>query len=231
VTAKYQYRAFGLSAAGDLPIDPQTNFNGFGKKQYYLDSEIELYLLGGGGGGGLDTPGGQANQGRYYDPAVAKFTSEDPIGLGGGDYNLYRYVRNDPLNRVDPTGHGDGESGEYVRIRRPADDDAARIKFLRNMTIQALGQTSLQSIPPDKWIAFYEQNRESGFAQEVDHTVATILAHPELLVSVLTTASSTRRRSRSTCCRHHQGETADGERTAGPEAGAVLAGDVAAAQR
>jgi hypothetical protein len=30
--------------------------------------------------------------------------SKDPIGLGGGDVNLYRYVRNRPLVAVDPSG-------------------------------------------------------------------------------------------------------------------------------
>jgi RHS repeat-associated protein len=30
-------------------------------------------------------------QARYYDPAVGKFISEDPIGFAGGDANLYRF--------------------------------------------------------------------------------------------------------------------------------------------
>ena len=41
---------------------------------------------------------------RYYDPSVGRFISEDPIGFGGGDVNLYDYVRNNPLNRIDPKG-------------------------------------------------------------------------------------------------------------------------------
>jgi uncharacterized protein RhaS with RHS repeats len=32
------------------------------------------------------------------------FTSRDPIGLGGGDKNLYRYVGNRPLSSLDPYG-------------------------------------------------------------------------------------------------------------------------------
>jgi RHS repeat-associated protein len=41
---------------------------------------------------------------RWYDPALGKFISEDPLGLDGGDANLYRYVGNDPVNSVDPFG-------------------------------------------------------------------------------------------------------------------------------
>ncbi len=41
---------------------------------------------------------------RYYDPAVGRFVSEDPIGFLAGDVNVSRYVGNGPANLVDPTG-------------------------------------------------------------------------------------------------------------------------------
>ncbi len=41
---------------------------------------------------------------RFYDPNLGRFTSEDPIGFGGGDINLYAYVRNQPLWFRDPRG-------------------------------------------------------------------------------------------------------------------------------
>jgi len=49
---------------------------------------------------------------RYYDPQAGRFLSEDPIGFLSGDAigveaadpNLYRYVRNNPINLTDPTG-------------------------------------------------------------------------------------------------------------------------------
>jgi RHS repeat-associated protein len=41
---------------------------------------------------------------RYYDPETARFLSEDPIGFGSEDANLYRYVSNSPLDTVDPYG-------------------------------------------------------------------------------------------------------------------------------
>jgi len=44
------------------------------------------------------------SEARYYDPSTGRFLSEDPIGFEGGDVNLYAYVGNNPLMRIDPTG-------------------------------------------------------------------------------------------------------------------------------
>jgi RHS repeat-associated protein/uncharacterized repeat protein (TIGR01451 family) len=41
---------------------------------------------------------------RDYSPAIGQFTSQDPIGLEGGDANLRRYVGNSPLSSLDPLG-------------------------------------------------------------------------------------------------------------------------------
>jgi RHS repeat-associated protein len=46
----------------------------------------------------------QYNRARYYDPATGRWLSEDPLGFGAGDPNLYRYVRNDATNASDPSG-------------------------------------------------------------------------------------------------------------------------------
>lgn len=40
---------------------------------------------------------------RYYDPAMGRWISEDPIGVAGG-LNLYQYAGNDPVGRRDPWG-------------------------------------------------------------------------------------------------------------------------------
>ena len=42
------------------------------------------------------------NRFRYYDPAIGRFVSQDPIGLQGG-LNIYAYVPN-PILLVDPFG-------------------------------------------------------------------------------------------------------------------------------
>jgi len=41
---------------------------------------------------------------RYLHPTFGRFVSEDPLGMGAGDPNLYRYVGGDPVNATDPSG-------------------------------------------------------------------------------------------------------------------------------
>jgi RHS repeat-associated protein len=41
---------------------------------------------------------------RMYQPELGRFMQPDPKEFGAGDYNLYRYCHNDPVNRSDPTG-------------------------------------------------------------------------------------------------------------------------------
>jgi RHS repeat-associated protein len=40
---------------------------------------------------------------RFYSPSLRRFLQPDPLGVDAGR-NLYAYVDNDPMNRVDPTG-------------------------------------------------------------------------------------------------------------------------------
>jgi RHS repeat-associated protein len=41
---------------------------------------------------------------RYFSPILHRFISEDPLGLGGGQINLFAYVGNSPTNFTDSTG-------------------------------------------------------------------------------------------------------------------------------
>ena len=41
---------------------------------------------------------------RDYDPSVGRWTAKDPIRFDGKQANLYVYVNNDPVNRIDPFG-------------------------------------------------------------------------------------------------------------------------------
>jgi RHS repeat-associated protein len=45
----------------------------------------------------------EVNRPRYYDATVARWLNEDPLGYRP-DVNLYRYVKNNPVNAKDPNG-------------------------------------------------------------------------------------------------------------------------------
>lgn len=58
---------------------------------------------------------------RYYHPSLQRFISEDPVGFGSGDTNLYAYVENNPVRYVDPLGLDKQEGGcprlpDYVSV-------------------------------------------------------------------------------------------------------------------
>ncbi len=82
VTTSYSYEPFGkTSPAGSANANPAqfTGRENDGTGLYYYRS-------------------------RYYHPGLQRFTSEDPLGFGGGDVNLHAYVGNDPVNLTDPSG-------------------------------------------------------------------------------------------------------------------------------
>jgi RHS repeat-associated protein len=43
---------------------------------------------------------------RMYHPELGRFLQPDPLHFKAGDYNLYRYCHNDPVNKNDPSGLG-----------------------------------------------------------------------------------------------------------------------------
>jgi uncharacterized protein RhaS with RHS repeats len=58
-----------------------------------------------------------------YDGSIGRFLERDPEEFAAGDANLYRYVKNDPLNATDPSGMQD-------RIDRPPQEDRLVPVFL-----------------------------------------------------------------------------------------------------
>ena len=65
---------------------------------------------------------------REYDPVIGQFTSNDPLGLAGGDLNLRRYVGNSPLDLIDQAGTNDDPAPAGVGISpfegfAPSSDD------------------------------------------------------------------------------------------------------------
>ncbi|MGK0546236.1 RHS repeat-associated core domain-containing protein [Halomonas cupida] len=82
-----QYHAWGkLRHTSDGQGNAAQTNNPFRFQGQYHDEETGLHY----------------NRHRYYDPEIGRFTTQDPIGLAGGD-NLYVYAPN-PTGWVDPLG-------------------------------------------------------------------------------------------------------------------------------
>ena len=90
VVERYRYSAFGrvqvlLPDGTPLPgVAPRLDYTFTGRE---WDAATGLYHY----------------RARYYDPALGRFISQDPIGVDGG-VNFYAYVDNNPFNLTDPQG-------------------------------------------------------------------------------------------------------------------------------
>jgi len=83
VVNSYIYKSFGEIYSQSGAVQQPFTFTG-----REFDAESGLYYY----------------RARYYDPKTGRFWTKDPIGLAGGDMNLYRYVKNNPINFMDPFG-------------------------------------------------------------------------------------------------------------------------------
>ncbi|MFP3984111.1 MAG: phospholipase A2 [Desulfurivibrionaceae bacterium] len=83
VVQSYEYSSYGIPKHQGNRVKQPYTYTG-----RELDKETGLYFY----------------RARYYDPQLGRFISKDPIGFEGGDFNLYGYVQNNPVNLVDPTG-------------------------------------------------------------------------------------------------------------------------------
>jgi RHS repeat-associated protein len=72
---------------GQAMVSIETVENPFRFPGQYYDQETGLHY----------------NYFRYYNPQTGRYITPDPIGLEGG-INLFAYVQNNPVNRVDPLG-------------------------------------------------------------------------------------------------------------------------------
>jgi RHS repeat-associated protein len=86
VVNQYKYKPFGEPTQTTEGV---ANSLRFASQQY--DAKTGLYLM----------------SARWYDPALQRFVSEDPIGILGG-INTYAYAGNDPVNFSDPSGLSTG---------------------------------------------------------------------------------------------------------------------------
>lgn len=121
----------------DGTIAQQLNYDTNGNVLLDTNSEFQPF---GYAGGIYDVDTGLVRFGaRDYDPVVARWTSKDPIRFDGG-INLYGYVNNDPVNRIDPLGLGPCD---------PNDDDCVQQCLAINYgeSYRAASKLSLLSLP------------------------------------------------------------------------------------
>jgi RHS repeat-associated protein len=91
ILERYEYDAFGQPYFFNSTSQP-INFSTVGNRFLFTGrewlSDVKLYDY----------------RHRLYQPELGRFLQPDPKQFEGGDYNLYRYCHNDPVNRVDPFG-------------------------------------------------------------------------------------------------------------------------------
>ena len=86
VTDTFAYSPFGevVSRTGTTT----TPFQYVGSQGYYKDSSSRSYV-----------------RARTLNVNLGRWMTQDPIGFGGGDWNVYRYVMNNSINQTDPSGN------------------------------------------------------------------------------------------------------------------------------
>jgi RHS repeat-associated protein len=99
---------------------------------------------------------------RAYSPALGQFASNDPLGLGGGDTNIRRYVGNNVLTRVDPSGLGTtagipGGTGNQLGVTEYYDEAANTFYQITNESEAVLGQLQVLSASSGEAVVFTEQ--------------------------------------------------------------------------
>ncbi len=127
-TGLLAYHYYDASSHCTLLSDGQGNI----KEQYYYDAFGSPYFYNNAGNWLGSSPHGNRFlftgrewlsdlkvydfRNRLYQPELGRFLQPDPKEFAAGDYNLYRYCHNDPVNHSDPTGLS-VKSDEMVRLR------------------------------------------------------------------------------------------------------------------
>jgi uncharacterized protein RhaS with RHS repeats len=79
---------------------------------------------------------------RVYDPATGRFLQTDPVGYQD-DADLYAYVRDDPVDKADPTGQCAAAANMAVGTSLTCSSPGASITPRREVEFQAKGPAPL----------------------------------------------------------------------------------------
>jgi RHS repeat-associated protein len=116
-------------------------------------------------GGRLDTVTGDTNFGaRNEDPSTGTWTSEDPLGFGGGNVDLYGFVGNNPIAYVDPSGLDRGvlNENETINLIKSLTNTVANLK----KTIDSTNKLIIAYVSTDDFLgntlAIYQQQKGSN---------------------------------------------------------------------
>ena len=103
VVVRYYYDAWGniISTTGSMASTLGRD-NPFRYRGYYYDTETGFYYL----------------NARYYNPEWGRFISADPVldTSSAAGCNMFAYCKNDPVNKVDPTGEFLIELFEFLEM-------------------------------------------------------------------------------------------------------------------
>ena len=124
VVQKNHYYPFGMAFA-ETPVAEQ------GKQPYKyngkeLDRMHELYQY--------------DYSARYYDPAIAQFTTIDPLAEKYYNTSPYVYCKNNPINRIDPDGRDDYFNNKGIFLRR--DDKKTDFIWIENKAKDGIVSTT-----------------------------------------------------------------------------------------
>jgi RHS repeat-associated protein len=168
IVEQYDYDAFGKPYFYDASGSLLSNGSAIGTRflftgREYL-SDLKLYDY----------------RNRLYQPELGRFLQPDPKQFAAGDYNLYRYAHNDPINHFDPFGlltwryeKGFPETGPGGKkaIERAIKNELSRTKKGQEI-LAAEGVVTIRRVTATHGIGtdYYRNPNEKNFTTYLDPT-------------------------------------------------------------